>query len=201
MYMYLYELPDLKDEINRIIKDDTFSQHKLKTMLLDFFNRLDNDFRTKIINLISEECYEIIPNSNITPNNFIDVISEIFDDASKQNLAISIANTIADCSDSEELCEHKIYIVIKNLYDDSDRDMVKEYDSWEEAEKDIDEWYTSCCDDLFIAENMMFPILCSVQSREFDFTSNFCTVIEFDATGLEECRESWEDENCDYDCD
>lgn len=198
--MYLYEVPDLKDEIARIVENNHSSLAELKNVLLDFFSRLDNDFKEKIVDLISEECCDIIPNSNITPHNFIDVISEIFDDTRQKEVAIDIAKTIAECSDYEDFCEHKIYIVIRNFCGNSD-DMVKEYDSWDDAEKDIDEWYTSCCDDLFLAENMMFPILCTVQSREYDFTSNFCTVIEFDATGLEENRECWEDENCDFGCD
>jgi hypothetical protein len=102
-----------------------------------------------------------------------------------------LAEELADCSDDEEFCNDKIYVVIKGLSEEADD--VYEFNSWEEAENDFDERYTSCCDDTFIAENVLFPILSYLREKEADKLMNFCSVIEFDATGLEENRENWEE--------
>ena len=98
---------------------------------------------------------------------------------------------LAESSDDEDLCEGKIYVVIDGM------NIVKEYPSWDEAEKDVDEWYTGCCDDLYIAENVLFPILCAVQAREWDECLNFCIVMKFDATDIEDGRAYWEEANCE----
>lgn len=197
--MDLYKLSDIRDDIEKHTKGDDFSATELNAIMLNFFDGLEDTFKLKVAGLIKNEISEC---SNMGEADCIEFLYKIFRNSQIETETLAkIAQTIADCSDDEDFCENKIYIVIKNFYDETE-DYVKEYDSWEEAEKDIDEWYTSCCDDLYLAENLMYPILCAVQGREYDYTMNFCTVIEFNAAGFEEGREPWESENCDFDdCD
>ena len=110
----------------------------------------------------------------------------------KEQLVYDFVENFCECSDNEDTCDGKIYIVIKNL-NDEDFDLVKEYDSWEDADADIDDIYVGCCDDAFLVEELWYHLLCSIRAREFDYTKNFCTVIEFNATGLEDAREAWEE--------
>lgn len=189
--MCIFELPDIKEEISRIIEKDNFSVKELQDLISGFFDKIDDDFKIKIFNKIAKEIgYE--GKSGHVLAYFYDVIAETEGQDSKSNYGVRVlAEEFANCSDDEDFCDGKIYIVIKGL--DETFDDVREYNSWEDAERDIDEQYTSCCDDVFMAENILFPVLNSIRSREADYTVNFCSVIEFDATDLEAGREEWEE--------
>ena len=192
--MYLYEMPDISEKITGMLNSNNLAYTELRDVLLNFLNALDSDFREKVLNEIIE-FLEI----DETADEVFSFISNAFTSVPWKeedcNKMIFFAKGIAECAESEDCCENKIYVVIKGI-DDSDYVLVNEYNSYEEAEKETDELYTSCCDDIFWGENVLFPILCSVQMREWDYAMNFCTVYEYDATGIEESRESWEEENC-----
>lgn len=194
--MELYKLSDIKEELKVFSHNSDENIVKISSILINFFSNVEEELTIKILSLLFDEI-GAVPTSNDL-RQFNNLLQEPI---KNRDFIFEISNAIVNISDVEDFCDNKIYIVVTNFYGET-ADYVREYDSWEEAEKDIDEWYTSCCDDLYMAENMMFPILCAVQGREYDYTVNFCTVIEFNAIGLEEGRESWEDENCDFDdCD
>ena len=188
--MYAYELPDIKEEISQIIEKDDFSVKDLQNLISEFFDKIDDDFKIKIFSKIAKEIgYEGRVDQVLT--YFYDVIAETEEQDTENHYGVRVlAEEFANSSDDADFCDGKIYVVIKGIEEASDN--VMEYNSWEDAERDIDERYTSCCDDIFMAENMLFPILNSVRIREADYTVNFCSVVEFDATNIEDGREDWE---------
>lgn len=188
--MYAYELPDIKEEISQIIEKDDFSVKDLQNLISEFFDKIDDDFKIKIFSKIAKEIgYEGRVDQVLT--YFYDVIAETEEQDTENHYGVRVlAEEFANSSDDEDFCDGKIYVVIKGL-DETSED-VREYNSWEDAERDIDEQYTSCCDDVFMAENILFPILNSIRFHEADYTVNFCSVVEFDATGFEDGREDWE---------
>lgn len=188
--MYAYELPDVKEEISQIIEKDDFSVKDLQNLISEFFDKIDDDFKIKIFSKIAKEIgYEGRVDQVLT--YFYDVIAETEEQDTENHYGVRVlAEEFANSSDDVDFCDGKIYVVIKGIQEASDN--VMEYNSWEDAERDIDERYTSCCDDIFMAENMLFPILNSVRIREADYTVNFCSVVEFDATNIEDGREDWE---------
>lgn len=202
--MELYKQNDIKEEINKIIQNDDFDIIELKNVVLNFFNGLDEKFKEFVIKSLQDADYSDL--DFYSGHNVVEMISAVCDSdvisySDKRRILTVLSKTIADCSDDEDYCDGKIYVVTKNLSDDGS-ELVEEYNSWEEAEKDVDERYTSCCDDAYLAETVLFSILCSVKEREWDFTVNFCTVFEFNASGFEDGREPWEAANCEYDdCD
>ena len=181
--MDLYNMPDIRDCIQDNIRNKNLN--KLNSLVFDFLKGLN----TSHPNIIQQIATEFGFNDN--PAAFLAYWQNVFQ--TEPDYAMKIAQTIADYSDNEKYCSHKIYVVIKNFYG---TEFVKEYNFWDEAELDVDDWYIGCCDDAFLAENMLYPILCSIREREYDYTMNFCTVIEFNAYGIEDCREFWEEENC-----
>ena len=188
--MYAYELPDIKEEISQIIEKDDFSVKDLQNLISEFFDKIDDDFKIKIFSKIAKEIgYEGRVDQVLT--YFYDVIAETEEQDTENHYGVRVlAEEFANSSDDADFCDGKIYVVIKGIEEASDN--VMEYNSWEDAERDIDERYTSCCDDIFMAENMLFPILNSIRIREADYTVNFCSVVEFDATNIEDGREDWE---------
>lgn len=190
--MYLFDLPDIGDKVRNILEEECFDLQEADTCISEFLAHLDTKMRDKIREdiAIEAEC----PDKKDILFDYMHsiVISNTMTDEGKRNELRPLLEAFATCSDDEEACGHKIYVVIKGM------DLVEEYDSWETAEKEIDDWYVGCCDDAYIAECLLFQLLCYVQSREYDYTKNFCTVIEFNATDIEEGREAWEAENCDF---
>ncbi len=193
--MDLYKQKDIKEEIYRIINTDAFPLSVLSDTITSFFHNMDTDFRVKVLQSLYNADYPDIDFEN--KKNVLDLFMEIYNsstitDERKQTMMVSIAKTIADCSDNEDYCDNKIYVIIKNLSDDNS-ELIEEYDSWEEAEKKVDDWYIGGCGDIFIGENVLYPILCSVREREYDYCVNFCTIVELNASGLEDVRECWEE--------
>lgn len=182
----------LEDAMN---KEATVAE--LKQIIINFVNEYPNPENLRCVfecEFFDEMCGHL--GINLTNQSVQEMLS-IFGQfvnlniPEKEQLVHDFVENFYECSDDEDCCDSKIYIVIKNLSDE-DFDIVKEYDSWEDAEQDIDDLYTGCCDDVFFAENVWFSILCSIQNREWDFVKNFCAVIEFNASGLEDSREDWE---------
>ena len=191
-----------KDVDIREILEDAMEKEvsiaELKNLIMDFvkkYSAIDN-FRCVF------DCDEFdtmctllnVDTSNKSTEELFDVFEQFVssDINNKEELVYDFVENFCECSDDEDCCENKIYIIVKNISDQDEDSIVKEYDSWEDAEHDIDDLYTGCCDDVFFAENVWFSILCSIQNREWDFVKNFCTVIEFNASGLEDSREDWE---------
>lgn len=184
--MHLYEMADVKENILEAIADDEYSIDNLRDTLSAFLD-YTGDYKNVIAGMIASEV-EYAGNGE----EFLKYLYEIFastemTDAEKRDILTPVMIAFAECSDEEDFSGGKIYVVIKGM------DIVKEYDSWENAEKDVDDWYTGCCDDIYFAETALFPILCGIQNREWDECLNYCIVFEFDATDIEDGRESWEE--------
>ncbi len=122
-------------------------------------------------------------------------------DEEKRNFIVGFADYFGECSEDEDFCDKKIYVIIKKNKSDGEIDIVNEYNNWDEASSDIDNTYIGCCDDAYLAEVMWFNILCWVRDQQADEYKNFCSIIEFDAEDIEDGRESWEAENCEQDED
>ena len=190
--MYLFEMSDIKERILYLTSKDEYSLEEMKGVLSDFCDKIGNDMKKKVGDMMSEQT-----GLGDNGDEFWNYLNEMFEselpDELKRETVSPIVYEIAECSDMEDFCDGKIYIVIHGM------DITKEYDSWEDAIKDIDEWYIGCCDDAYIAENVLFQILCYAQEHECDRCINYCSVLEFDATDIEDGREDWENENCEFD--
>ena len=188
--MYLFEIPDIKERILYLTSKGEYSLKEMKGVLSDFCDKIGNDMKKKVGDMMSEQT-ELGDNGD----EFWSYLNEMFEselpDKLKRETISSIVNEIAECSDMEDFCDGKVYVIIQGM------DITKEYDSWEDTIKDIDEWYIGCCDDAYIAENVLFQILCYAQEHECDRCINYCSILEFDATDIEDGREYWENENCD----
>ncbi len=174
-------------------------------IITDFVYRLENKelvrevFRKKAFTRMYELMPTTVPADEKSIEELLSVVRKIgisgqLKENDRRRFILTFAKVFAECSDNPEYCENKIYILIKNMTENSGVNIVKEYDSWEDAEKDIDDIYIGCCDDAYMAESMWFPILQCCQERQWDITKNFCTIIEFDAVGLEGARKYWEQE-------
>lgn len=212
----MYKERDIREVLEKMIEDEDTKLSSFKDIIVKFFNDYKNidalspifccdAFETMCEHLGIEDAHDY-PYAEENTNEMLKLFQQFFDldidEESKRELVHSFAKNFAECSDDADYCEGKIYIIVKNLSENNKYSIVEEFDDWDAAEKYADEWYTGCCDDLYIGENMLFPILCQVQSREWDTVINFCSIVEFDATYIEEGRESWEQANCDFDdCD
>lgn len=212
----MYKERDIREVLEKMIEDEDTKLSSFKDIIVKFFNDYKNidalspifccdAFETMCEHLGIEDAHDY-PYAEENTNEMLKLFQQFFDldidEESKRELVHSFAKNFAECSDDADYCEGKIYIIVKNLSENNKYSIVEEFDDWDAAEKYADEWYTGCCDDLYIGENMLFPILCQVQSREWDTVMNFCSIVEFDATYIEEGRESWEQANCDFDdCD
>ena len=188
--MYLYDMADIKEGILEIIADEKYSLDDLRDNLTAFLD-YTGDYKDVIGDILASEV-----DYSGTGKQLLEYLYEVFastelTDDEKRCILTPVMTAFAESSDEEDLCDGKIYVVIDGM------DIVKEYHSWDEAERDIDDWYTGCCDDIFIAENVLFPILCAVQAREWDECLNYCIVMKFDATDIEDAREAWEEANCE----
>lgn len=217
--MYLFEQSDIREKIENVISEKKYSIKELKSIVFDFLNTLDEEHKNCVLGFIgmADVIMPKIIEDNVSPFISIDddryiceedtdkvlqFIQNLFDttaicDDVKREFLTELIGEFARMSDSENCCENKVFVVIKNFADEEGIFLVNEYDSWEAAEADIDDTYIGCCDDAYLAENMWFKILCYIQSREWDTLVNFCSVVEFDASGIEDGREYWEEENCD----
>lgn len=212
----MYKERDIREVLEEMIEDENTKLSSFKDIIVKFFNDYKNidalssvfccdAFETMCEHLGIEDAHDY-PYAEENTNEMLKLFQQFFDldidEEIKKELVHNFAKNFAECSDDADYCEGKIYIIVKNLSENNEYSIVEEFDDWDAAEKYADEWYTGCCDDLYIGENMLFPILCQVQSREWDTVMNFCSIVEFDATYIEEGRESWEQVNCDFDdCD
>ena len=162
--MYIFEQEDIREKIEAILNKDNFSHSELKNIILEFIQQFeDKSIFEDILNAI---------------NNAEDITE--------------VAAEFAKNSDDEDFCDKKIFVVIKNLDGIEGNNLVKEYNSLEDAVRDIDDTYTGCCDDVCFAENVWFPLLCALQSNGWDYLVNYCSVFECDAQYIDEIREGWE---------
>lgn len=212
----MYKERDIREVLEKMIEDEDTKLSSFKDIIVKFFNDYKNigalspvfccdAFETMCEHLGIEDAHDY-PYAEENTNEMLKLFQQFFDldidEKIKKELVHSFAKNFAECSDDADYCEGKIYIIVKNLSENNEYSIVEEFDDWDAAEKYADEWYTGCCDDLYIGENMLFPILCQVQSHEWDTVMNFCSIVEFDATYIEEGRKSWEQANCDFDdCD
>jgi len=207
----MYKEKDIREVLEKMIEDENTELSSFKDIIVKFFNDYKNigalspvfccdAFEAMCEHLGIEDAHDY-PYAEENANEMLKLFQQFFDldidEKSKRELVHNFAKNFAECSDDADYCEGKIYIIVKNLSENNEYSIVEEFDDWDAAEKYADEWYTGCCDDLYIGENMLFPILCQVQSREWDTVMNFCSIVEFDATCIEEGRESWEQANCD----
>ena len=221
--MYLFEQSDIREKIENIISKKDYSINELKDVVFNFLNILDEEHKKLVLSFIgmADVVVPKVIEDNVLPLISIDddryiceentdkvlqFIQNVFEttaicDDVKREFLNELIGEFARMSDSENCCDNKVFVVIKNFADEEGIFLVKEYNSWDVAESDIDDTYTGCCDDAYLAENMWFQILCYVQNQEWDTLVNFCSVVEFDASGLEEGREYWEKENCEFDED
>ena len=123
----------------------------------------------------------------------------------KKEFIFAFARNFGECSETEEFCENKVYVIIKNIgkdsnFDDEDEyDIVEKFNNINDAESYVDDIYIGCCDDAYFAEEVWFRLLCDIQSNEWDTLKNFCKIFEVNAKGLEEGRASWEEANLEQD--
>lgn len=215
----MYNQPNIKETINSILQKENFSNKELVDAIINFINTLKNPdiaregFKTEEFDDIGVKLglWTKDPdyffgsqynNDNKPVKELIPVLekalkTDLLNDEEKRNFITEFANFFAECSEDEGFCSNKIYVLIKNISENSGVDIEKEYDSWEEAEKDIDDIYTGCCDDAYFAEKVWFTLLCYIQDCECDECKNFCSILEYDCAGLESGRKEWEEENCE----
>ena len=164
----MYKHKDIKVVLETMLSDKTTDLIAYKQVIADFCNKVPNKnvlrcvFQCEEFEAICEKFN--IENAQDYPyveediENMLKMFYDLFElplhDNEKENLIMTFVKNFAFCSDDEECCENKIYIVVKNLANE-DSDFVQEYDSWDEATKEVDEWYTSCCDDLYLADKNM----------------------------------------------
>ena len=212
----MYKSDDIKDILGRMLVDKTAALVSFKETIVNFFNAYKNidalrgvfccDAFAEMCELLGIEDAHDYSYAEESATEMLRLFQQFFDLAidenKKRNLVCGFAANFAECSADEDYCDGKIYIIVKNLSENDEYSIVKEFDNWDDAEYDANEWYTSCCDDLYIGENLLFPILCQVQEREWDMIKNFSIILEFNALGIEDGREAWEAANCDFDdCD
>lgn len=205
----MYNYPNIETTLNEICKSRNCT-NKIVTTIIEFVDMVTA--KNSIIDVFKTYEFDAVcKNIGITVKDTGDVtgycnaLKEIANTSTlsedkKEEVIKEFAKYFGECSSDEDFCDEKIYVITKNLSsDDSGIDLVDEYDSWEQAEHDVDENYTSCCDDIFMAENMLYEILGWIRERTVDECKNFCSIIEFNAAGLEDAREAWEAENCEPD--
>ena len=213
----MYNQKDIREVLEELLDNENTNLSDFKNAIVDFYNKVENkeifncvfrgDEFEEICVLASIDDAHNYPYNEESYDEMLKVFETFFDldiDGQVKKKAIfAFVRNFAHCSDDEDFCDNKVYVLIKNLSsDDSGVDWEKEYDSLDDAITDIDDIYTGCCDDSYLAECMWFQILCYLQSNEWDTCINFCKVFEFNVAGIEEGREYWEAENCDFgDCD
>lgn len=207
----MYKEPCIREILKKQLNSERASVDEVLQTITDFVQKLENKEIVRGVFQTEEFLcmHRIIPTLTRANEKTIDELlailkkvgtSKQLSEDKRKDFVFTFARLFAECSDDPYYCDNKIYILIKNLSENSGIDIVKEYDSWEDAEKDIDDIYVGCCDDAYMAENMWFTILCWCQEHQWDIAKNFCTIVEFDATGLEKGRQYWE-ENCENDAD
>jgi hypothetical protein len=205
----MYKYPNIEETLNEICEKE-FSVSKVVNTITDFIEKMEN--KTSVIGVFDiDEFGDMCRKAGIKIENTYDITgytnalkaianTDKVDEKEKENFVRDFARYFGECSSDEDFCEDKIYVVIKNLSDNDDSDIVNKYDSWDEADKDVDDIYTGFCDDIYIAEVMWYEILGWIRERNCD-AYNFCSVVDFDARGIEDGREYWEAENCEPDED
>jgi hypothetical protein len=201
----MYNKPDIKKTISDLLEESPISLNTIVETIINFINEFSNKQAMESVFEIEEieemgnklALWNTSKNRNI--EDFINILksvpnSTLLTNSEKEDFITNFAKHFCECSEDEDYCDGKVYVIIKNLSSDNTNDIVKEFDNWKDAEYDIDEAYIGCCDDYYLAENMWFEILCYVRAREADEYKNFCSIVEFDAEGLEEAREFWEDD-------
>lgn len=206
----MYKEPNIKETILTLCQEKTPNIKSIEKVILDFFSKYPKSdnlgfvfdctaYKQMCKSLGITQTKKFIltkTNFNTLLKTFKDFCASNIPETQKTVLILKFARNFAELSEDEECCENNVHVVIKNLSENKDFVIDNEYDSWEEAEKDIDNTYIGCCDDFFLAENMWFPLLCYVRDREYDFLKNFSSFIEFNADGLEKEREEWENNHC-----
>ncbi len=210
----MYNEKDIREVLETLLGEETTPLTAFRDTIVEFYDKFDNK---EVFNCVfcSDEFEEICVLSNVEdPHDYpyieenydemLKVFKEFFDlsidENTKKDAVLDFVRNLISCSDDENFCDNKVFVLIKNLYsDDSGIDIEKEYASLDDAISDIDDTYVGCCDDAYLAERMWFQILCYLQSDEWDTCINFCKVFEFNAAGIEDGRKNWEKENCDFD--
>ena len=131
--MYLYDMADIKEGILEIIADAEYSLDDLRDNLTAFFD-YTGSYKDVIGDIVASEV-----DYSGTGKQFLEYLYEIFastemTDSEKRNVLTPWMRVLAESSDDEDLCEGKIYVVIDGM------NIVKEYHSWDEAEKDVEDW-------------------------------------------------------------
>lgn len=223
----MYKTLDIKEKIDEILSEKNVSATKLVDTIVDFVNIcpckgiMREVFKTEEFDkmgemvgawTIDEEyCFGGEYESDNTDIEELVNILKKFIDAKNINADTKIeyitefAKYFGECSEEDDFCEDKIYVIIKNIGVDSNSksedeySVVEEFDNINDAEKYVDNVYTGCCDDIYFAERIWFGLLCDIQNNEWYYKKNFSTIFMADAKGLEDAREDWEAENCEDD--
>jgi len=225
----MYKTFDIKEKIDEILSEENVSTTKLVDAIVDFVNVcpcksiMREAFKTEEFDKMGEMvgawtvdeeyCFGGEYESDNTDIEELVNVLKKFIDAENINADTKIeyitefAKYFGECSEEDDFCEDKIYVIIKNIGVDSNSkgedeySIVEEFDNIYDAEKYVDDVYTGCCDDIYFAEHIWFSLLCDIQNNDWYYKKNFSTIFMADAKGLEEGREYWEAENCDCDDD
>lgn len=209
----MYKEQNIREILEEKIKDkENFSITNVMQIIENFVEKFGNDEAFRCVFCIDEFDDACVKKRiwNISPTEYYaDTVevgesfsvlksllqSDVLSDAEKRELAYAFVESFIQNSDDECGCEHRVYIIIENMSDG--KDYVEKYDDYDVATAHAQETYESMLDDEILAENIWFPIMSQLQNYEYDELKNYSTIIKMDASGLDELRNSYDDEDGD----
>lgn len=200
----MYQEPCIREILEKKLNEKNVQTTEILDIITDFVYRLENKelvrevFRKKAFTRMYELMPTTVPADEKSIEELLSVVRKIslsgqLKENDRKRFILTFAQVFAECSDNPEYCGNKIYVLITNMSGDDTIDMVREYNSWDEAEKDTENIYRGCKYDNYIAENMWYPISKWCKEKDWDSVKNFCTIVEFNAIGLEGARKYWEE--------